>query len=154
LLEREPEHLAHLSQGRFAAIADHLAHHRRAVTAIAPIDFLNDLLSTFVLEVDVDVGRLAPLVREEALEEERRSRRVDRRDAETITNGAVGRAAAPLTQDLLLARDVHDLPNAQEVRGHLELRDEGELLLEKITHVIRDFAVAAPRALVGLLAQE
>ena len=69
---------------------------------------LDDLFAPLVLEVDVDVGRLAPLGREEALEEEVRPRRVDRGDAEAVADRAVGRAPAALAEDVALARHLDD----------------------------------------------
>ena len=65
------------------------------------VDRLDDLLAPLVLEVDVDVRRLAPLRREESLEEEVRPRRVNRRDPQAVADGAVGGAPAPLAEDVL-----------------------------------------------------
>src|SRR5207253_3147589 len=65
LLERESEHLAHFAEGRFSAIADDLADHRRAIAPVALVNFLDDLFAALVLEVDVDVRRLGALGGEE-----------------------------------------------------------------------------------------
>src|SRR5690606_39433765 len=43
------------------------------VAAVLPVDVLDDLLAALVLEIDVDVGRLAPLGGEEARSEEHTS---------------------------------------------------------------------------------
>ena len=56
--------------------------HRRAIAPVALVDLLDHLFAALVLEVDVDVGRLAALGREEALEEQVRARGIDRGDAE------------------------------------------------------------------------
>ncbi len=53
------------------------------------------------LEVDVDVRRLAPLGRDEALEQQPGPHRVDRGDAEHVADRGVGGRAAPLAQDVL-----------------------------------------------------
>ena len=42
----------------------------RAVPPVFAIDVLNHFLAALVLEVDVDVGRLAALLRHEALEQQ------------------------------------------------------------------------------------
>jgi hypothetical protein len=52
---------------------------------------LHDDLAPLVLEIDVDVGRLAPLLRDEALEQKVITRRVDRGDAKDIANRRIGR---------------------------------------------------------------
>ena len=85
------------------------------------VDVLDDLLAALVLEVDVDVGRLAALGGEEALEEQVAARRVDRRDAEAVADGAVRGASAPLAEDVHAARDLDDRVDAEEVRRDLEL---------------------------------
>ena len=46
------------------------------------VDVLDDLFAPLVLEVDVDVGRLAPLAADEALEQQVHARRIDLGDAE------------------------------------------------------------------------
>ena len=43
---------------------------RGAVAAVAGVDILDHLLAPLVLEIDVDVGRLVALRRDEALEQE------------------------------------------------------------------------------------
>ena len=100
LLERQAERLAHLAERALAAVRDDLAHHRGAVAPVRLVDGLDDLFAPLVLEVDVDVGRLAALGGEEALEEQVAARRIDRGDAEAVADGAVRRAAAPLAEDV------------------------------------------------------
>ena len=52
-----------------AAIADDGGGEAGAVAAVAGIDILDHLLAPLMLEIDVDVGRLFPLGRDEALEQ-------------------------------------------------------------------------------------
>ena len=59
------------------------------------VDVLDHLLAPLVLEIDVDVGRLAPLGRDEALEQEVDAIGIDLGDAEAIADDRVGRRAAP-----------------------------------------------------------
>src|SRR5262249_9794820 len=128
LIGREAEGLAHLAESAPAAIADHLGDHGCAVAAVSIVDFLNHLFAALVLEVDVDVRRLAPLRREKALEEKVAPRRVHGGDAEDIANGAIRRAAAALAEDLPLAGDAHDLLHAKEVGGDADALDNRKLL--------------------------
>jgi hypothetical protein len=53
--------------------------------------------------------------------------RIDRRDAQAVADGAVGRRPAPLHEDVLLPAEVDDVPDDEEVAGEVELLDEIEL---------------------------
>ncbi len=104
-LLREPVHLfggvaerlPHLARRHPVAVRDDVRRHPRAARAIFLVDVLDDFLALVAGgEVEVDVGPLAPLLREEALEEELHLHRVDRRDRERVTDRAVrGGARGP-----------------------------------------------------------
>src|SRR5690606_32031575 len=94
--------------------------------------------AALVLEVDVDVRRLAALAAQEALEQEARARRIHRGDPERVANGAVRRAAPPLTQDAPATGHLDDLPGAQKIRGDLELADQRELLFDLRADALRN----------------
>ena len=96
LIEREPEGLAHVADGRAGPVADHLADHPGPVAAVLLVDVLDHLLAPLVLEVHVDVGRLAALGGDEALEEEPHPHRIDRGDAEDEADRRVRGASPPL----------------------------------------------------------
>ena len=70
------------------------------VVAVGLVDPLDHLLAPLVLEIDVDVGRLAALVRDEAFEQQLVLDRIDRGDAEHEADHRIGRRAAPLAQDV------------------------------------------------------
>ena len=59
---RHAERLADLAHGAPRAVAAHDRRQGRAVPAIGVVDPLDHLFPALVLEVDVDVGRLAPLL--------------------------------------------------------------------------------------------
>ena len=63
-----PSALADVAQRAARAVADDRGGERGAVAAVFAVDVLDDLLAPLVLEVDVDVGRLVALARDEALE--------------------------------------------------------------------------------------
>ena len=73
----QAQRLADLAHRRAAAIGDHRRGNAGAVAAVAPIDVLDHLLAPLMLEIDVDVGRLLSLRRDEALEQEVDLGRVD-----------------------------------------------------------------------------
>ena len=83
----QAKRLAHVADGALGAVADDGGGDAGALTPITGVDVLDDLLAPLVLEVDVDVGRLAPVRRQEALEQQVGFRRVHRRDAQHITDG-------------------------------------------------------------------
>ena len=84
-------------------VGDHVGRHRRArVLAVLAEHVLDDPFPRWSPrgQIEVDVGPLAPLLREEALEEQLHAYRVDRRDPQRVADGAVGRGAAPLAEDV------------------------------------------------------
>ena len=124
--------LADLADRHARAVMDHRRAQPGAVAAVFGVDVLDHLLAPLVLEIDVDVGRLAALLGDEAVEQQVAGRRVDRGDAEAEADRRVGRAAAPLAQDRRLARagEVDDLLDGQEIGRDVELADQRQLVLE------------------------
>ena len=103
---RQAEDLADLADGAAAAIADHGRGEAGALAAVTSVDILDHLLAPLVLEIDVDVGRLAPLGGDEALEQQIDLLGIDLGDAEAIADDRIRRRAAPLAEDALgLARN-------------------------------------------------
>ena len=96
LLERQAERLPHFAQRAPPAIANHLRDHGGSVATVALVQLLNDLFAPFVLEIDVDVGRLTPFGAQKSLEQKIRTRRIHRRNAEREAHGAVCSAASAL----------------------------------------------------------
>ena len=151
----ELERLPHFARGAPAAIGDDVGGHRRAVLAVLLVDVLDDPLAPIAArQIQIDVGPLAALLRQEALEEQLHAHRIHGGDAQAVADGAVGRRSAPLHQDVLLAAEVHDVPDDEEVAGELELLDEIQLAghLRARPVVIRPVAIA--RADLGDLPQE
>ena len=66
----DPERLADVAQRALRTVADHGGAEGGVVAAVGVEHPLHDDLAALVLEVDVDVGWLAALLRHEALEEE------------------------------------------------------------------------------------
>jgi hypothetical protein len=67
---------------RRGPVGDHRRGQRGALAAVPGVEILDDLLAPLMLEIDVDIRRLAALLRDEALEKEVRTCRVDFGDAE------------------------------------------------------------------------
>ena len=73
---------------------------RGAMAAVALVDVLDDLLAPLMLEIDVDIGRLVAVRRNEAVEQKIDLVRIDRGDAEAIADRAIGRRAAALAKNV------------------------------------------------------
>ena len=85
-IARQPHHLADLADRAARAVADHRGGEPGAVAAVFLVDVLDHLLAPLMLEIDIDVGRLAARGADEALEQHVDPRRVDRGDAEAIAD--------------------------------------------------------------------
>ena len=121
----EAQRLAHFARGRAAAIGDDVGGHGGAELAVALVDVLDDALALIAAgQVEIDVGPLAALFGEKALEQQFHADGIDGGDAERIADGAVGGRAAALHQDVLLAAEAHDVPDDEEVAGEVELLDQ------------------------------
>jgi len=116
---------------------------------------LDDLLAPIAArQIEIDVGPLAALFRQEPLEQQIHADRIDRGNPEAVADGAVGGAAASLHEDVVPAAEIDDVPDDEEVAGELELLDEIELARNLRAGAIVTRAVAFARADVGNLPQE
>src|ERR1700687_5560692 len=91
-----------------------------------------------MLEIDIDVGRLAPLRRNEALEQEIDARGVDLGDAEAVADRRISRRAAPLAENAARAGEADDVVDGEEVGRVVELGDEREFMVDGGTHLRRN----------------
>ena len=112
---RQPENLADLADGGAAAIGDDGAGDAGMVAAVMLVDVLDHLLAPLVLEIDVDVGRLVAIRRDEALEQEAALARIDIGDAQAVADRRVRRRAAALAEDVLAAREADDVVDGEKV---------------------------------------
>ena len=136
----QAQSLADLADGAAGAVMDDGCADRGAVAPVTLVDVLDHLLAPLVLEIDVDVGRLAAILGNEAGEEEIAFFRVHRGDAEAIADGAVRRRAAALAEDFLFlpAREGDDVVDGEEVARVVEPGDERELLRKPVSDIGRN----------------
>ena len=95
------------------------------------IDVLDHPLAAIAArQIEIDVGPLAALLRQKPLEQQIHPDRIDGGDAQAVADGAVGRRAAPLDENPLLAAEIDDVPDDQEVAGEIELLDQVQFALD------------------------
>ena len=140
----EAQGLADLADRHARAVVDDGRADGGALAAVAGIEILDHLLAPLVLEVDVDVGRLAAVGRDEALEQQVDLGRIDAGDAEAEAHRAVGGRAAALAEDVLLAGEAHDVVDGEEVARVVEPRDQRQLLDEERAHLVGDAVGIVP----------
>src|SRR3546814_3835427 len=100
---------------------------RAAIGLVSPLD---DFLAPLMLEIDDNIGGLAPFGRDEAFEQQLGAHRVDRGDPEHIADRAVRRRAAALAENLAAARLGDDRMDRPKIGRVIELADQFELMLE------------------------
>ena len=155
----EAESLAHFTRGHAVAIGDDVGGHGGAALAIALVEVLDDFFALVAAgQVEVDVGPLAALFGEKALEEKFHADGVDGGDAERVADGAVGGRSAALHENVLLAAVADDVPDDEEVSGEVELFDELQFVFDLAAgaglQILRGAAVAIADTFPGALAQE
>ena len=150
----QAEGLADLADRRTAAVADDGRRDTGALAAVFAVDILDHLLAPLVFEIDVDVGRLAPLRRDEALEQEVGAVGIDLGDAEAEADRGIGGRAAALAEDALAAREAHDVVDGEEVGRVGKLRDQRQFVFDVGAHLGRQAVrIARGGALVSKMRQ-
>ena len=126
----QTERLADIANGTARTIMNNSRHNRRPVTAIAAINILHHLFAARMLEIDIDIGRLKPLFRNEAFKQHIRLGGIHRCNAEHVANRRVGCRTAALTQDVLAAGIADDVMHRQEVMRVSKLLDKAEFFID------------------------
>lgn len=78
---------------------------------------LDDLFTSRMFEIDIDIRRLVAIHGQEAVEEQRDVFRVHIGDFEAIADGRIGGGPAPLAEDAGTPRKLHDIAHRQEIGG-------------------------------------
>src|SRR5579863_10375510 len=135
---RKAHRLADLADRAAGAVADDRRGEPGAVAAVFLVDVLDNLLAPLMLEIDVDVGRLAPRGADEALEQHIDAGGIDRGDAEAVADDRIGRRAAPLAQDAAAPGKRDDVVHGQKIAGVLEPLDQCELMGDEVADALGD----------------
>src|SRR6266516_6375040 len=109
---RKIQRFTDLACGAAPAIPDYIRGHGRAVFAVAAINLLDHSFAPITAgKIEIDIGPAFAAFVQEPLENQIVTDRIDRRDAEAITNRAVRRAAASLDHDVVLPAEIDNVPD-------------------------------------------
>ena len=146
----QAQRLAHIAQRAAAAPAADHGRERRALAPVLAVDVLNNLFAPRVLEVHIDIGRLAALLADKALEQQIVVFRIYRRNAQAVADRRIGRRSAPLAQNADAARIAHDVMHGEKVHLVLLILDQRQLFVQLIVHVLGNaLGIASRRAIPG-----
>ena len=81
-----------------------------------------------MLEININIGRLIALGRDETFKQQIKTARVHRGNADAITHGRVGGTAAPLTQNALGARKAHQVVHGEEIGRVIQILDKRQFM--------------------------
>ena len=98
--------------------------------SVAIVHVLQHALAIAVREIDIDIGRFRTSFTEKPLKEQLHTNGVDRRDAEAVAHGRVGRRAASLTENALTSSEAHDVPHDEKEPGEIECADHRQFVRE------------------------
>ena len=99
--------------------------------SVALVHILNGALPLIAAgEIEIDVRPFAALFGQKSLEEKVHPDRIDRGDAERVADGAIGRGAASLHENVLFTAKADDVPDDQEIAGQIELFDQREFAID------------------------
>ena len=131
LLNREAERAAHVFQRRAWPVGGERCGQCGALAPVFTVNILNHFFAPFVLEIDINVGRLVALFRDETLEQHLNAAGVDLGNAEAVTHRRIGRRATPLAQDALAARKTHNVMHGEEERFVRQITNQQQLALDQ-----------------------
>ncbi len=154
LLRVHAEHLAHLAHRQARLHGDEARDHGHALLAVFFVHVGEHLVAAAAADVQVNVGHVAPLLVQEALEVEPVAQRADAGDAQAVSHDGRGGRSAAHGGDALRGRVAHDVPHDQEIGRQIQLLDGLQLLLEPRDHPRRERAVALGGAFEAQLPQQ
>ena len=105
-------------------------------------------------KIEINIRPFAAFFGKESLKEQIHLHRIDCRNTERITNGAIRGRTAALNKDVVLQAELNDIPNNQEITLEPELLDQRKLAFDLPAglFIVRSETIA--RAFFGALAKE
>ena len=131
--DAKPERPPGITQRALGPVGNYRGRQRRPLATVFGVNVLNHFLAPLMLEIDVDIRRLATLFRDKTLEEQGRACRVNLGHAEGITDRRIGRRSAPLTENVLAAGKTDDVVDSQKIGFVAHLADQLQFVLYALT---------------------
>ena len=149
------EHARRVAHGVFRLQLAERDNARNVIGAVHLANVLDDLLTTFILEVAVDIGHLNAFRGKESLEQQAVGKRLQVGDTHGICNDRTGsRTTAWSNTDALASRPVQVFLHNQEVRREALLDDDAHLIFGTIERLFGNgIAVALLHAFEHLMAE-
>ena len=99
--------------------------------AVTPVNFLDNALAPVpARQIKINVRPAFTAFVQKTFEDEMVTHRINRRDPETKTDRAVGRAAAALHHHVVFAAKIHDVPYDQKISGKPKPGNEREFFFQ------------------------
>ena len=95
----------------------------RAVTTVACVNVLDHLFTPFMFEIDIDVWRFIAGFRDETLKNHCAQFGGHGGYTKAVADHGICGGAAPLTEDVLAAGELHDVMDGEEIGFVVELFD-------------------------------
>src|SRR3979409_678546 len=112
----KPEPFTNFARGRTSTISDPVRGHRRAQLAVPLVNILNRAFALIAArQIEIDVRPLTTFFGKKALEQKFHPHRIDRRDPNRVTDGAVCRRTSSLHQDAITFAELNDVPDDQKI---------------------------------------
>gem|GEM_PF-3496325 len=132
LVRRQAQHPRHIAHRAAATVADRHGGQCRTLAAVAVEHVLQHFLAAFVFEIDVDVRWLVALGGDEPFEQQLHLAGIDLGHPQHVAHRGIGGRAAALAQDLLAAREAHDVVHGQEIGLVLLGMDQRQLVFDLV----------------------
>ena len=149
------EHARRIAHGVFRLQLAERDNARNVIGAVHLANMLDDLLTTFILEVAVDIGHLNAFRGKESLEQQAVGKRLQVGNTHGICNDRTGsRTTAWSNTDALASRPVQVFLHNQEVRREALLDDDAHLIFGTIERLFGNgIAVALLHAFEHLMTE-
>ena len=149
---RQAKRLADFAHGAAGSVARDDGRQGRPRAAVGLVNPLNDFFTPLMLEIDINIRRLAALLADETLEQQALANRINRSDAENVTDRRIGGRAAALAKDVFRARKTDDGFDGQEIGRILHALDQIELMPQLRRDIVgQAFGIALRGAFPGQL---
>ncbi len=110
--------------------------------AVLVINIIRDQIPVAGVKIDIDIRLLGPLQAEEAFEKEPPGDGINFRDPKAIGHRRIRGRTPPRIADPFGVGKAHHIPHNEEIIGHIQLFDDGQLMFQTLPDPGAQTAVA------------